>query len=95
MKPAQDKDGRDVVVATRVRVVELSSSFLASLPENEIDDVMSMIGEVFEVYEVDQYGSPWVGKGWNDLEGGEYRGHSLALDSWEMEVVDQEVTKKN
>jgi hypothetical protein len=47
-----------------------------------------MIGEVFEVYEIDEYGSPWVGKGWS-LDGGEaYKGHHVALESAEMELVD-------
>ena len=72
----------------------LSPSFLASLPENEIADVTSMIGEVFEVYEIDPYGHPWVCKGWTDSEGGSYYSHSLALDSCEMEVVDPLPTEK-
>ena len=50
---------------------------------------MSMIGEVFEVYEIDEYGSPWVGKGWNSENGETYRGHHLALEPAEMEVVDE------
>jgi hypothetical protein len=84
----KDKNGREVRVGTRVRVLSLSESFLNSLPADEIEDVKSMIGEVFEVYEVDKYGAPWVGKGWHDAEAGDYRGHSVALDPSEMEVVD-------
>lgn len=51
--------------------------------------VKSMIGDVSEVTEIDKYGAPWVGKGWNSaLEDGQaYKGHSLALDSAEMEIV--------
>ena len=87
MKPAKDKGGREVDVGTHVRVLGLSPSFLASLPENEIADVTSMIGEVFEVYEIDPYGHPWVCKGWGASDEGNYWEHSLALDSWEMEVA--------
>ena len=94
MKPPNDKSGRVVEVGMRVRVLSLSPAFLATLPENEIGDVMSMIGEVLEVYEVDRYGCPWVCKGWDDSGKGDYREHSLALDSWEMEVVDQVATGK-
>lgn len=36
-----------------------------------------MIGEVFEVEEIDEYGQPWVRK----------RSHSVALAACEMEVV--------
>jgi hypothetical protein len=86
--PPKDRNGRNVTVGSRVRVVSLSQSFLDSLPENERVDVESMIGEVFEVHEIDTYGSPWVGKGWNSGEG-EYKGHSVALDSEEMEVADE------
>lgn len=85
----RDRNGREVVVGARVRVVSLSESFLKSLPDDERDDVMSMIGEVFEVYEIDEYGSPWVGKGWNSENGETYRGHHLALEPAEMEVVDE------
>jgi len=85
----KDRNGRSVSVGMRVRIIALSDSFLRSLPEDEIDDVRSMIGVVFEVYEIDKYGCAWVGKGWSNEEGDEYRGHSVALDSEEMEVVDE------
>ena len=85
----KDRNGREVTVGTRVRVISLSQSFLDSLPDDEKDDVKSMIGEVFEVYEIDEYGSPWVGKGWDSEDGESYRGHHVALDSAEMEVVDE------
>jgi hypothetical protein len=84
----KDRNGRIVKVGSRVRIISFSQSFLDSLPDDERDDVKSMIGEVFEVYEIDGYGSPWVGKGWS-LDGGEsYKGHHVALESAEMEIVD-------
>ena len=85
----KDRNGRSVTVGTRVRIIALSDSLLGSLPVNEVDDVRSMIGEVFEVYEIDQYGCAWVGKGWLNDDGDDYRGHSVALDPEEMEVVDE------
>ena len=84
-----DRNGRVVSVGSRVRIVKLSESLLKSLPDNEIEDVRSMIGEVFEVTEIDQYGHPWVGKGWNSAGGSEYRGHSIALEAAEMELVNE------
>jgi hypothetical protein len=86
--PPKDRNGRAVAIGSRVRIVSLSESLLATLPDNEKDDVKSMIGEVFEVYEIDKYGSPWVGKGWNSADGETYKGHDIALDSSEMELVD-------
>ena len=47
-----------------------------------------MIGEILEVYEIDDYGSPWVKKWWCLPEGKSFS-HSLALASSEMEVVDE------
>jgi len=86
----KDRNGRTVTVGSRVRIVELSPMFLESLPQSEVDDVRSMIGEVFEIYEIDEYGSPWVGKGWSNPDEGDYRGHSVALDAPEMELIDDE-----
>ena len=76
-----------VVVGSRVRLVELSERFLNSLPPEEVEDVRSMIGEVFNVYEIDEYGSPWVEKIWNHGNN-KINSHSLALDANEMELVE-------
>jgi len=89
MPEPKDKYGRSVVIGSRVRVLELSSNFLASLPPDEIEDVRSMIGEVFEVYEIDEYGSPWVEKIWNYPDNDQCSSHSLALATDEMELVDE------
>lgn len=60
----KDKNGRTVTVGSRVRIVSLSGDWFDNLPKDEIPDVHSMIGEVFEVEEIDEYGSPWVRKSW-------------------------------
>lgn len=84
-----DKFGRPVAVGSRVRLVQLSPSFLKSLPGDEREQIVSMIGKVFEVTEIDGYGCAWVGKGWSNPDAGEYVGHSLGLDTHEMELVDE------
>ena len=56
MPEPKDKHGRPVAVGSRIRIIELSRSFLESLPQDEIEDVRSMIGEEFEIYEIDKYG---------------------------------------
>src|SRR6266571_64723 len=86
MSEPKDKFGRTVTVGSRVRVLDISSSFLDSLPKNEIEDVRSMIGEVFQVYEIDEYGSSWVEKVWH-YPGGKSMSHSVALSQAEMELV--------
>jgi hypothetical protein len=77
LQSPKDRNGNVVQVGTRVRVVSLSGKWLDELPGDEKDEVLSMIGEVFEVEEIDEYGQPWVRK----------RSHSLALAACEMEVV--------
>jgi hypothetical protein len=85
---SKDKHGRTVVVGAQVPLLELSPRFLESLPADELEDVRSMIGEVFDVYEMDEYGCAWVEKGWPIPDEGQYMSHSLALESHEMELVD-------
>ena len=46
-----------------------------------------MVGEVFEVREIDEFGSAWVEKWWHDADGQSHN-HSLALASHEMEIVE-------
>ena len=74
----------------RVRIVQLSTSFLESLPEDEVVDVQSMVGEILVVCEIDDYGCPWVEKIWAGPEKGQCMSHALALNSSEMEVLDDD-----
>jgi len=45
-----------------------------------------MVGEVFEVYEIDEHGGAWIEKWWRDGDDVSHS-HSLALAPHEMEVV--------
>jgi hypothetical protein len=83
---ATDRTGLPISVGTRVRVLEIPSSLLRDLPPEERQALESMIGEVFEVSEIDEHGTAWVEKAFDQLDG-ERHHHSLALDSHEMEVV--------
>lgn len=85
-----DRNGNAVGVGTRVRLLSLSGQWLDDLPHDERDRVLSMIGEVFEVEEIDEYGQPWVRKSWPNEEEGTCQSHSIALDAYEMEVVNEE-----
>ena len=89
--PPRDKNGNIVQVGARVRLLCLSGNWLDELPTDEKADVLSMIGEVFEVEEIDEYGHPWIRKSWPNEAEGECHSHSIALESHEMELVDGEV----
>jgi len=86
-----DRHGRAVQLGARVRVVALSGRWLEELPVEEKADVYSMIGEVFEIEEIDEYGHPWVCKSWPNEAEGTCHSHSIALEPQEMELVDQNV----
>ena len=86
--PPRDKTGKPVHVGSRVRLLSLSGNWLEELPHDEKQDVLSMIGGVFEVEEIDEYGHPWVRKSWPNEAEGKCHSHSIALEPQEMELVD-------
>lgn len=86
--PPQDRSGKPIHVGARVRLLSLSGNWLEELPLNEKQDVLSMIGEVFEVEEVDEYGHPWIRKAWPNEAEGRCHSHSIALEPHEMELVE-------
>jgi hypothetical protein len=73
-------------VGTRVRVLEIAAYLRERLPPDEWERLQTMVGEVFEVCEIDEYGHAWVEKWFQSDEEGRYC-HSLALEPHEMEVV--------
>lgn len=81
-----DVNGVTVRVGTRVRVLKLSRSILSQLPQSEADCARSMEGEVFEVYEIDEWGGAWVEKHWRAADGTSSP-HALGLGPNQMEVV--------
>ena len=80
-----DRKGAPVNVGTRVRVLEIAAFLKRDLPPEEVTALGTMVGEVFEVYEIDEHGAAWVEKVWNGPNG--RHSHSLALDAHEMEVA--------
>jgi hypothetical protein len=82
----RDINGAVVRVGTRVRVLKISASVLSQLPPSEAECARSMEGEIFEVYEIDEWGGAWVEKWWRTDEGTS-SSHSLGLGPNQMEVV--------
>lgn len=87
MPQTLDRNGNVVALGSRVLIVNLSGGWFDALPPDEKQDVLSMIGEVFEVEEIDDHGYPWVRKSWPDTDGGTCKSHSVALEPHEMELV--------
>jgi len=86
-----DKHGQVVAVGMRIRLIGLSGKWLEHLPQNDRQDVMSMLEEIFEVEEIDQYGRPWISKSWSSDGGKTNYSHSIAPEQYEMEIVDENV----
>lgn len=82
-----DRSGKLVRVGSLVRVLHLSGGWFDDLPEQEKVNVSSMVGEVFPVEEIDEYGQPWVRKVWPNEAEGTCNSHSVALEPSEMEYV--------
>ena len=78
MKQVPDRNGKKVLVGSRVRVVAIAAFLERDMPPEEWECVRSMLGEVFEIYEIDEWGGAWV----------QYQSHSLSLESDEMELVE-------
>lgn len=79
--------GNTVKVGTPVRLLPLSGQWLEELPAEEKNDAISMIGQIFEVEDVDEYGKPWVRKSWPNEAEGRCHAHAVALEADEMEAV--------
>ncbi len=85
-KIVKDINGDIVTEGVKVKLLGIPESLLSVLPDEEVEALKSMMGEIFEVYEIDEYGGTWVEKWFN--EGEEVtNSHSLSLESHEMELV--------
>lgn len=87
-----DKNGQRVGVGTRVRLLSLSGKWFENMPDDEKHDVSSMIGEVFEIEQIDKYGHPWISKWFSTPSQKNSYNHSIALAAHEMEIVIEKVS---
>jgi hypothetical protein len=90
-----DCNGKLVPVGALVRVVKLSEQWFDELPPDERVRVQSMIGEVFTVEEIDEYGQPWVRKSWPNESQGTCESHSVGLEPSEMELISHSSSGKS
>ena len=80
----RDCHGNLICVGSWVRVLAIAPVG-SDLAADEVDRVNSMLGEVFEVYEIDSYGRAWVEKWWR-FDFDQSISHSLGLEGHEMEL---------
>jgi len=86
-KPVKDINGNIVTEGAKVKLLSVPESLLSILPDEEVDELRTMVGDIFEVYEIDEHGGVWVEKWFN--KGKEItNSHSLSLEPHEMELVE-------
>ena len=81
---SQDKTENIIFVCARVRLTDLSKAWIDTLPDHEKQRVLSMVGEIFTVEEIDKNGGAWISKSWPAGKEGHTYSHSLALKSHEI-----------
>lgn len=89
-KQAYDKNGEVVRIGTRIKLLFLcEGEWFDHLPEDEKKDLRSMVGETFEVEEINDYGLPEITKWWHEETDDECRSmcHSLHVESKQIEIV--------
>lgn len=81
----KDRNGFNVTADDFVKVLSLDPADFTHLDEKELSEVMSMIGETLQIYEIDEYGQAWVTKEWW-LSESDVMSHSVGLSSNEFEI---------
>jgi hypothetical protein len=81
----QDIDGNEVHVGDFVEVLEIDRAIDHKLPEEERAQVFSMVGEILEVEEIDEFGCAWVTK-WFPTKDQTHFSHGIALEKHQMRL---------
>jgi hypothetical protein len=81
-----DRNGKLVKVGTKVKIISVPEWLLSKVPADESKRLSSMVGKVFQVYEIDEWGGVWVEKWFN--EDNDILNSHISLNSTEMEVID-------
>lgn len=82
---AVDINGKEVLVGSKVKIINIDPAIWKYLPPEEQKDLQSMIGDICDVYEVsDQFAN--VEKWWDDGEGKSHC-HCISFKPSEIELV--------
>jgi hypothetical protein len=65
----------------------LPGDWLTNLPSDEKTRVQSMIGEIFAIEEIDEWGGAWISESFGGDDAETCGGHSISLAPEEMEIV--------
>ncbi len=85
IKATQDIDGNEIHIGDYVEVLEIDKAIDHNLPEEERAQVFSMVGEIFEVEEIDEFGCAWITK-WFPTKDQTHFAHGIALEKHQMRL---------
>ncbi|MCB1681993.1 MAG: hypothetical protein KDI65_08665 [Alphaproteobacteria bacterium] len=84
----KDRNGKTLKVGSKVKVIKLDENLFLNLPADEIENLKSMIGEVFEIKELEGQRGGWIEKWWY-FSDGRSMGHEISLAGHELELVEE------
>lgn len=87
-KEMKDTHGEKVEIGSYIKIISLDPKDFSYLEKERLSQIMNMIGEVFKVYEIDEYGQAWVEKVWESTEE-DYFSDSIGLRRNEFELYNQ------
>jgi len=82
---AVDKNGKLVNVGAKVKVLRIDPRVTEFLPNDEIEDINSMLNDVLKVYEISE-NFIHVEKTW-DRGNGRIESHTLPMSSNDIELI--------
>lgn len=82
----KDQYDTPIHVGDFIRLLAVRKSVLARLDSKDQVRIAGLIGQTFQVYEIDEWGGAWIKAEWNE-KNGRLASHSLMLDSGSMEKV--------
>jgi hypothetical protein len=80
-----DIDGKEVRIGDFVEVLEIDKVIERRLSEDEKTQVHSMVGDVLEVEDIDEYGCVWVSKEFPTNDHTHFS-HGIALEKEQMRL---------
>ncbi len=81
-----DVTGRPVRVGDVVRVLKIADFLARELPADEFSQLQSMVGQLFPITRIDEWGGAWVEMA-SGQEPDDAMTHQLMLSADEMELV--------
>jgi len=55
-------DIKPVNIGTKIKILEISEELLSKLPDEEVVELKTMIGEIHKIIEIEEWGGVWVEK---------------------------------